>query len=157
MARSGADLALLLLAGFRVLVDRARLELAERGHEDVRPMHDFALHAILSGADTASALGRRMAVSKQAAAETIGTLESRGYLLRETDPTDRRRVRLRVTERGLALLRDGELVFDELRTRWEEQVGAPQVAALEEALRQLVGDDVVRPGLPGSVAEQVDG
>ena len=69
MSRSGADLALLLLGGFRPLVDDAVLELAERGHEDVRPVHDFAMRAIVAGADNASELGRRLSVSKQAAAK----------------------------------------------------------------------------------------
>ena len=156
MARSGADLALLLLGGFRVLVDRGRTELAARGFEDVRPTHDFALHAILTGADTASDLGRRMSVTKQAAADTISTLQSRGYVEREADPADRRRMRLRVTERGLALLHEGEAVFDDLRQQWEAQVGAARGAELEATLRQLVGDDVVRPGFPGSSASDID-
>jgi hypothetical protein len=46
MSRSGADLALLLLGGFRTLVDAATTELARRGHPDVRPVHDFAIRAI---------------------------------------------------------------------------------------------------------------
>ena len=144
-----------MLGGFRVLVDRGRAELAARGYEDVRPMHDFALHAILSGADSASDLGRRMSVTKQAAAETISVLQGRGYVAREPDPADRRRVRLRVTEEGLALLREGEAVFDDLRRAWEAQVGAVRVQQLEETLRALVGDDVVRPGFPGSTADEI--
>lgn len=90
MSRSGADLALLLLAGFRTLADRAAAELAERGYEDVRPVHDFALHSILSGADSASELARRMSVTRQAAAKTIATLEERGYVERRSDPADGR-------------------------------------------------------------------
>jgi hypothetical protein len=34
VSRSGADLALLLLGGFRTLVDAAIVELARRGYED---------------------------------------------------------------------------------------------------------------------------
>jgi DNA-binding MarR family transcriptional regulator len=149
VSRSGADLALLLLGGFRVLADRARAELAERGYEDVRPGHDFALRAIMSGADSASELGRRLAVSKQAAARTLATLEERGYVAREPDPADRRRMRVRVTDHGHALLRTGEAVFDELRARWEAEVGADTVAAAEEAVRRLVGDNAVRLDSPG--------
>ncbi|WP_406148668.1 MarR family winged helix-turn-helix transcriptional regulator [Streptomyces sp. NBC_01012] len=152
MSRSGADLALLLLAGFRTLADRAAAELAERGYEDVRPVHDFALHSILSGADSASELARRMSVTRQAAAKTIATLEERGYVERRSDPADGRRTRLHVTERGLALLREGETVFDELREQWEKQVGAASVSALEETLRRLVGDSAIRIDSPGWIA-----
>src|SRR5687768_9024812 len=71
MNRSGPDLALLLLAGFRVLVDEAITGLAELGHEDARPVHDFALRAIANGAESASELGRSLSITKQSAARTI--------------------------------------------------------------------------------------
>src|SRR4051794_36596149 len=139
MSRSGADLAMLLLGGYRVLASRATVELAARGYEDVRQAH-FALHAIMAGADNASELGRRLSVSKQAAAKTIAVLEDRNYVAREPDSTDKRRMRLQVTAHGHAMLREGEAVFDEMRTQWEQQVGADHVSTLEAALRQLVGD-----------------
>ena len=149
MSRSGADLALLLLAGFRTMADQGAAELSKLGYDDVRPAHDFALHSILAGADSASALGRAMQVTKQAAAKTIALLEERGYVEREADPADRRRMRLRVTERGLTMLREGEAIFDGLRQRWEEQAGADAVAALEETLRRFVGSNVIEIDSPG--------
>ncbi|MFE5109235.1 MarR family winged helix-turn-helix transcriptional regulator [Streptomyces sp. NPDC056663] len=156
MSRSGADLALLLLAGFRTLADRASAELAERGYEDVRSVHDFALHSILSGADSASELARRMSVTRQAAAKTIAALEERNFVARQLDPADRRRTRLRVTEHGLAMLRQGEAIFDELREQWEKQVGAASLSALEETLRSLVGDRAIRLDSPGWTARDPD-
>lgn len=156
MSRSGADLALLLLAGFRTLADRATAELAARGYEDVRPVHDFALHSILSGADSASELARRMSVTKQAAAKTIAVLEERGWVTREPDEADRRRMRLRVTEHGHNLLREGEAIFDELRAQWEGQVGASALATVEATLRPLVGDGAIRLDSPGWLARDLD-
>jgi DNA-binding MarR family transcriptional regulator len=152
MPRSGADLARLLLGGFRTLADQATAELASRGYEEIRPVHDFALRAILAGADNASELGRRMSVTKQAAAKTIAALEERNYVAREPDPADKRRMRLYVTDHGLAMLRAGEEIFDELRERWERQVGADPVLQLESTLRQLVGDGVIRLDTPAWMA-----
>jgi DNA-binding MarR family transcriptional regulator len=152
MPRSGADLALLLLGGFRTLADQATAELASRGYEEIRPVHDFALRAILAGADNASELGRRMSVTKQAAAKTIAALEERNYVAREPDPADKRRMRLYVTDHGLAMLRAGEEIFDELRQRWERQVGADPVLQLESTLRQLVGNGVIRLDTPAWMA-----
>jgi DNA-binding MarR family transcriptional regulator len=153
MSRPGPELAHLLLGGFRVLADRATTELAARGYEDVRPVHDFALSAILSGADNASELGRRMSVSKQAAAKTIAVLEERNYVSREPDSTDGRRMRLRVTDHGLAMMRTGGAIMDELRAQWEQQVGAGPLAQFEDTLRRLVGDDAVRLDAPGSMPQ----
>ena len=155
-SRSGADLALLLLAGFRTLADQASAELARRGYEDVRPVHDFALRAILSGADSASELGRRMSVTKQAAAKTISLLEGRRYVTREPDSTDRRRARIRVTDRGLAMLQAGEAIFDELRQGWEQQVGTASLYSLEKTLRELVGEQAIRLDSPGWIMRDVD-
>lgn len=149
MSRSGADLALLLLGGYRALVDAAMADLADQGYDDFRPAHDFAIRAIAAGADSASDLGRRMAVSKQAAAKTISVLIDRGYVLRDTDPEDARRKRLEVTPRGFEVLRQGEAVFDELRKKFEQQIGAAELAKLEEALTTLVGDKAIRIDAPG--------
>jgi DNA-binding transcriptional ArsR family regulator len=138
-SRTGADLALLLLAGFRTLADQATAELAQRGYEDVRPVHDFALRAIISGADSASALGRRMSVSKQAAAKTLSVLEERRYVTREPDS-----------------LQEGQTIFDELREQWEQQVGTASLSSLEETLRELLGDKTIRLDSPGWIMRDVE-
>jgi DNA-binding MarR family transcriptional regulator len=137
VARSGADLALLLLGGFRALADAATEELAVRGYGQIRPVHDFAIRTIDSGADTASELARQLGVSKQAAAKTIAFLEQRDYIRGETDSRDSRRRRYTVTEDGYALLRTGEHVFDELREQWAKRIGDTELQRLEEALSDL--------------------
>lgn len=151
MARSqGADLALLLLGGFHSMTDEVVAELAARGHPGVRAVHEFALRAIDSGADTASELGRTLDVSKQAAAKTIAALEQLGYVGRESDPEDARRKPLRVTPRGREMVAVGGALFDEVRERWAARIGAEQLAALEELLGELVeartltADDLAR-------------
>ena len=156
MARSGADLALLLLGGFRVLVDDAILELAARGYEDVRPVHDFAMRAIAAGADDASELGRRLSVSKQAAAKTVAVLEERGYVTRGADPLDARRKHLQVTALGFEVMQVGEAVFDELRDKWKRKIGAKQLERLESDLAALIGAASVRVDSPGWTAGRLD-
>jgi DNA-binding MarR family transcriptional regulator len=156
VSRSGADLALLLLGGFRVLVDDANLELAKRGYEDVRPVHDFTMRAIAAGADTASELGRRLSVSKQAAAKTVAVLEGRGYVARSADPLDARRIRLQVTALGFEVMQAGEAVFDELRDKWKRKIGAKQLERLESDLAALVGASPVRVETPGWIAHSLD-
>ena len=102
-------------------------------------MHDFAMRAIAAGADNASELGRRLSVSKQAAAKTIAVLQERGYVASEPDPADARRKRLQVTPLGFDVLRTGEAIFDELRDRWAQQIGAEALEVLEQQLATLVG------------------
>jgi DNA-binding MarR family transcriptional regulator len=155
MSRSGPELALLLMGSYRKLVDAAVRELAVRGYDDVRPMHDFAMRAIASGADNASELGRRLSVSKQAAAKTVALLVDRGYIERGADPRDARRKRLEVTTLGWKVMREGEKIFDELRDRLEQQLGAEQLAELEAQLTAFVGDSPVRVEAPGWIAQDM--
>lgn len=137
MPRSGADLALLLLGGFRALAEAGSADLAAQGYPRIRPIHDFALHALLAGADTTSALARELGVTKQAAAKTVAFLEAEGYVSSATDERDTRRRRLTVTERGHALTRTGQAVFDELRARWAERIGVDELERVEAALVEL--------------------
>lgn len=145
MAHSpGAELALLLLGGFHSMADEVIAELANRGHEGVRPVHEFALRTIDAGADTASELGRRLSVSKQAAAKTIAALQQLGYVVRETDPEDARRKRVRVTPRGHDMMTLGGALFDEVRDRWAAQIGDRQLDALQAHLARLTERRPVR-------------
>jgi len=152
MSRSGADLALLLLGGFRLMVDAATTELASRGYPDFKPAHEFALRAIAAGADSASDLGRRTAVTKQAAAKTIALLTERGYVVSAPDPGDARRKRLQVTERGFDAMAQGEAILDSVRREWEKKIGHGEIATLEAHLMELVGGAAIRLDAPGSVA-----
>ncbi len=152
---SGAELALLLLGGFRSMVDAVQRELAERGHGGVRPVHEFALRAIGAGADTASDLGRSLGVSKQAAAKTIAFLETHDYIRRESDPDDARRKRLRITRRGDELLTVGQALFDDVRAHWGRQIGAEELEVLEAQLARLVGSGYPLSSIPGWLASEL--
>ena len=137
MPRSGADLALLLLGGLRALAEAGSAEQAAHGYARIRPIHDFALHSILAGADTASALARELGVTKQAVAKTVTFLEAEGYVAGRTDDRDTRRRRFAVTDRGQDLVRTGQQVFDELRGRWADRIGVAELERLEAALVDL--------------------
>jgi DNA-binding MarR family transcriptional regulator len=149
---AGADLALLLLGGYRRLIDAVVVELAERGHADVRASHHYAMRAIDAGADNASELARRLAVTKQAAARIIETLLDRGYVARERDPGDARRKRIQVTPLGTEVMAEGAAVLDDLRRQWARTIGKAELARVERALKVMVGDAPVRLDAPGWVA-----
>ncbi|GAB7045573.1 MarR family winged helix-turn-helix transcriptional regulator [Catenuloplanes indicus] len=150
---TGADLALLLLGSYRNLVNEVVRELEERGYPDVRPSHEYAMRAIAAGASNAAELGRRLAVTKQAAAKTIAVLIERGYATSEVDPADTRRRHVRLTARGRALMRDGAEIFDQVRARWERRLGAAELATLESQLARFVGDSPINLAAPGWAAQ----
>jgi DNA-binding MarR family transcriptional regulator len=152
MAESMADptdepgwvLPLLLFGGFRTLIDRLHDELARQGHPDMRPAHGFAMQAIGRDGATASELGRRLGVSKQAAGKTVDRLVQLGYAERSADATDARRKLVRLTPRGYDALARSAAVFEQLRAEWAAQLGTDRVRSLEAALRTVVPPTAIR-------------
>ncbi|MFC9252707.1 MarR family winged helix-turn-helix transcriptional regulator [Amycolatopsis thailandensis] len=145
----GFELPLLLFAGFRSIIDRLHAELAEQGHPDVRPAYGFAMQAIGLGGATASEIGRRLGVSKQAAGKTVDKLEQLGYVKRADDPADARRKVVRLTGRGIDSLRRSAAIFEELREDWVGALGADRVRALETDLRVMAPADGFRLDVAG--------
>lgn len=123
--------------GFEAMVASVVAGLAERGHPGVTATTEFALQAIHEGAQDASALGRALGVSKQAAAKTIASLEQMRYVERRDDPSDARRKVLVVTGRGDEMVAIGAALFDDLRDTWVEKVGRATAERVEEALGLL--------------------
>jgi DNA-binding MarR family transcriptional regulator len=140
----GWMLPLLLFGGFRTLIDRLHAELARQGHPDVRPAHGFAMQAIGQDGATASELGRRLGVSKQAAGKTVDRLVELGYAERSADTADARRKLVRLTPRGYDALARSAAVFEQLRAEWAERLGIDHVRILEADLRAVVPPTAIR-------------
>jgi DNA-binding MarR family transcriptional regulator len=86
---------------------------------------------------TATDLVRQLGVSKQAASQLVDTLVLRGYLKREPDPEDRRRMTLELTERGqaaAAAVREGVEATDAELAR---RLSAADLAGLRAGLVAL--------------------
>src|SRR6195952_402781 len=134
---NGFQLPLLLLAGFRTLIDALHTELAAQGHPDMRPVHGFALQAIGLPGATSTEIGQRLGVSKQAAGKTVDCLESLGYVTRADDAHDGRRKLVRMTPRGLDSLQRSAVIFDRLQAAWAAAIGSRRLLDLEADLRTM--------------------
>ena len=146
---AGYELPLLLFGGFRAIIDRLHAELAQQGHPDVRPAYGFAMQAIGRDGATASELGRRLGISKQAAGKTVDRLESLGYAERVDDAADGRRKLIRLTPRGIDSLIRAAAIFEDLRAQWVEAIGAERLRALETDLRTMVTPESFRLDVAG--------
>lgn len=145
----GLELPLLLLAGFRAVIDEAHAELAAHGHPDFRPGHAFALQAVGTFGAAAADVGRRLGVSKQAAGKTIDRLTELGYLTHAQPGPDRRRKVVTLTPRGTEALTLSARAFTRIRDRWAAELGPGRVAALEQDLRAMTPGQSLRLDLPG--------
>jgi DNA-binding MarR family transcriptional regulator len=107
-------------------------------------VHGFALQAVGVAGASASEIGRRLGVSKQAAGKTIDRLEALGYVERVDDPDDARRKLVRLTARGVEVLTLSAQIFDQLHDRWAARLSASRLAEMESSLRTVVPE----PGFP---------
>ena len=149
MSSAGYEMPLLLFAGFRSIIDELHAELARRGHQDMRPAHGFAMQAIGFNGATATEVGRRLGISKQAAGKTVERLEALGYVERAGDGLDRRRKLVRLTPRGIEALTLSAAIFTDIRARWAQALGPERVEDLEASLRTMTPGETFRLDVPG--------
>ena len=124
-----------------------RQALAAGGFDDMPRNGPYVLGSLVrSGAPLAQII-KELAVSKQAAGQLIDTLVLRGYLEREVDPADRRRLTLTLTERGRAAQAASasavERIDGDLASRLPEDViaqGRAMLAALAYIGRDAEGE-----------------
>jgi DNA-binding MarR family transcriptional regulator len=114
-----------------------RSHLAEAGFDDLPRNGGFVLGGMANHGGSAADMIRGLGVSKQAASQLIDTLVLRGYLTREMNPDDRRRMTLELTERGrgaAAAVRSGvEMIDAELA----QMVTPTELAGLRSGLAAL--------------------
>ena len=77
-----------------------RRSLAIAGYDDLPRNGAFVLGGMANRGGSAADMIRGLGVTKQAASQLIDTLVLRGYLTREVDAEDRRRLTITLTERG---------------------------------------------------------
>jgi DNA-binding MarR family transcriptional regulator len=134
------DLAIILVAANRCLNDRLIAAVRETGARDARPAFGFVIRAVDAEEPTVTRLAALLGVSRQAASKLADEMVQRGYLLRTSDPDDRRRTRLRLSAKG----------------RRVRERAAAESARIEAELRATVGDRAV-DGLRRSLLAFVEG
>jgi DNA-binding MarR family transcriptional regulator len=140
-----AGLPALVLRAATQLVDAIQAGVAARGFTDVRPSHGFAFARISAGDATASELADHLGVTKQAAGQLVDQLVQRGYITKESDPTDARARLLRLTDKGWACTRAADDAAREAVAQWQRQLDPATYAALGTALRTVVVPGRLRP------------
>jgi len=112
--------------------------LAEAGFDDVRAAHAPVFMAVDPDGTRVTDLAQRSAVTKQAMGELIRYLATRDYLTVGPDPADGRARRVRLTERGWAVVQLGEHVIASFDSWLADGVGADTVETVRTALHRII-------------------
>jgi DNA-binding MarR family transcriptional regulator len=127
------------------LVEGIQHGVAERGFDDVRPVHGFAFALLSAAPATTAQLAGHLGITKQATSELVAHLVDRGYLTRVPDPADRRARLLVLTDRGHDCTRAAQEAAERTVERWERRMTPGQAAALRAALAAGATPGPLRP------------
>lgn len=117
---------------------REALEAA--GYDDLPRSGPTVLSAIAKGERPLAEIVAGLGVTKQAAGALVDTLVSRGYLSRDIDSGDRRRLRVALTDRGRDAARVIQRAARRLDDRLVDLAGPRGAAATRAALAAFVAD-----------------
>src|SRR5689334_4014049 len=132
------DLAILLSAAYRALTVRLRDDLAAAGLGEMRSNYGFVIRAVDAEQPTVQRLAELLDVTKQTASKLADDMQRAGYLAREPDAADRRRVRLVLTDRGRAVRKRALRTSEALERELARDLDPAAVATLRRALLALV-------------------
>lgn len=111
--------------------------LVSAGFDDLPRNGPFVLGGMANRGGNAGDLVRQLGVSKQAAGQLIDVLVLRGYLEREPNPEDRRRMTIVVTERGRAAATAVRAGIEEVDGELASRLTATELAAFRSGLVEL--------------------
>ncbi len=111
---------------------------AKVGYGDIPGSAEVILNAMEWTGAPLEAVVRFLGVSKQAISQMVDVLVVRGYLERAQDPSDRRRVRLSLTERGHRAGKAGRRGIEQIDRALRARVGALRIAHTRETLIALL-------------------
>jgi DNA-binding MarR family transcriptional regulator len=127
----------MLRAARGAYVDAIRTRLAGAGMDDLPRNAPYVLGGMANRRRSISDLIRELDVTKQAASQLIDTLVVRGYLSREVDAADRRRLSITLTDRGFAAASAVRAGIADVDAELAERCDADELAALRAALVAL--------------------
>ena len=128
----------LLRAARTTYAGAIREAVTEAGYGDVPRNGSFVLGGIARNGSPLRDVIRALGISKQAAGQLVDTLVMRGYLGREPDPDDRRRMTVTLTERGRAAAAASRAAVERVDAELNARVGEERVAHARATLAALV-------------------
>jgi DNA-binding MarR family transcriptional regulator len=115
-----------------------RNALRDAGFEDVPKNGAYVIGAISRAGAPLANIIKGLGVSKQAAGQLIDTLVLRGYLEREVNDEDRRRLTMTLTPRGRAAAAVARKASESVDTKLKKRAGEKAVAEARKVLFHLI-------------------
>ena len=141
----------LLQRAYRAFSEEATAKLHARGHSGLSLANTTALSYLDLDGTRINVLAERAGMTKQSMGQLVAELETRGYVRRTPDPSDRRAILVQFTEAGWRFLRDAAAIKREIESEYSAILGAEHLAVLRAALETLLRRRVT--GAPGAAVD----
>jgi DNA-binding MarR family transcriptional regulator len=109
-----------------------------RGHLKIRGAHSAILEHMDTTGMCLTELAQRVGISQQATGKLIRDLERNGYAQSHIDSRDKRSRIIRLSDRGVALLRDISEILEEVRHEYRSVLGDEAMQVFERQLKHTV-------------------
>ncbi|MDR9852549.1 MarR family transcriptional regulator [Paenibacillus sp. VCA1] len=136
--RHQEDLASLFSLAFSALNEELHERLNELGFGDIRPTHGFLFQGLVPDGATAKTLVELLGISKQAVSQMLDYLEERGYVARKPHPSDGRGKLVVLTERGQALMKAKESIYNHIESQWGAVIGNDRLQMMRSDLKRII-------------------
>src|SRR5688572_30770810 len=113
----------LFLRAHRAYSAWANVKMRERGYEEVSLAHTALLVNLDIKGTRLTTLAERAGMTKQSMGQLASDLENKGYIQRIDDPSDKRAILVKFTEKGMQFLRAGYDVKREIEAEFATILG----------------------------------
>ena len=136
----------LMLVGWQWVREQIFDGVRAAGYDDLNPAHvGLFRYPTLDGLRPIE-IAERMQITKQSVHDLLSHMEQRGYLVRESDPADRRARVVRLTASGKRLEREVRARAGAAEEQIAAMLGQRRFTQLRDALHELVDQlDTFRP------------
>ena len=132
------DIAILIAAGYRALVDRLQADMRRADLAEMRPAYGFVIRAVAAEEPTINRLAELLEITKQGASRLADEMEQAGFIQRAPHPQDRRSVRLILTAKGRRVRRRALATSAAIERELADELGPAAVEGMRAALLALV-------------------
>lgn len=143
----GMFIGALLRIPYAAVTEATERGLDAAGYGDVRVAHLPVLQPLFTRPEGAriTDLAAWTHITKPSMVYLVNYLEAQGYVTRGADPLDGRAQRVRLTPRGVEVVRCVRALVHQTEADWERRIGAEQLADLKSILRALIASLEVSP------------
>jgi DNA-binding MarR family transcriptional regulator len=120
------------------LQQRVQAGFAAAGLPEIRPAHNAIFQWLPVEGARVTELAERIGTTKQAVGYLVDYLETHDFLERVPDPSDRRALIVRRTEKGWLVNQTARQLVEDVQADWAERIGPANMTQLRKLLGELV-------------------